>query len=144
MKNKKTILLMFVLLLFATLIACYPKDENIGTQENTTNMIDSGENISPKPSRAPDTALPSLWMNGKLYHIEGITAMEAVFNEADFIGTVSNKVAYNYLPSNEMESNCLTEGTLIYLHQELEDTFICLVHNEVSNTYYYYQAIPNN
>lgn len=105
------------------------------------NHLLGAELGAPTPTKCPDSALPTLWMNGKLYKVEPIEEGEAEFDEEDFIGTVESEVGYNKTPVKEMESNILPIGASVYKHRELEDTYVGIYHK--NGLVYYYLIFEN-
>ncbi len=104
----------------------------------TKTTPDNAEEATvPTPTQCPDAALPSLWMNGKLYKVDPIEEKEAVFEEEDFIGAVESNIGYNKMPTKELEANTLDVGTSLYKHRDLEDTYIGIYRR--SGLVYYYE-----
>ncbi|MBO5237853.1 MAG: hypothetical protein J6B50_03655 [Lachnospiraceae bacterium] len=122
----------------------YIQDSTSKKQQEWSTTQVSEENVTVKPTRPPDTALPTVVINGKLYRVEGIMKSEAIFEETDYVGMVESEVELSRTPSEELESNVLPIGTLIYKHQKEDDVFICLVYNEISRTYRYSRAIATD
>ncbi len=142
--KKKWYVLTIAIVIVCILGICYIKDSISKKQEDRVVTQISEENVTVKPTRPPDTALPTVVINGKLYRVEGIMKSEAIFEETDFVGIVESEVELSRTPSEELESNCLPIGTLIYKHQKEDDVFICLVYNEISRTYRYSCAIATD
>lgn len=118
------------------------KHMNLTKQEKLkVNQLLGVESASPTPTKCPDSALPTLWMNGKLYKVETIEEGEAEFDEEDFIGTVESEVGYNKTPVKEMESNILPIGASVYKHRELEDIYVGIYRK--SGLVYYYRIFEH-
>lgn len=134
MKNIKKVLCLLIplLFLFGLLGWCLYSsyfEKDVQNKMETT--------VVPTPTKYPDAALPTLWMNEKLYRVDAIEKNDAVFEKADFVGTVESEVGYNESPKKEMESNILPVGTPIYKHQHSDDIYIAVAVFKSGSTYYY-------
>ena len=93
--------------------------------------------VQPTPTKCPDIAPVTFWMNGKLYSVEPVSKSYANFHEEDYIGSVEKEVAPNKTPNQEMASNCMPIGTKIYKSFYSDDIYYGV--GEIKNNICYYR-----
>ena len=135
-KNRKKPVILLLLFLFFGMffwgLYMYSSEENHEKVEHNNTETTT----KPTPTKCPDVALPTLWMNGKLYKVDPLDESVVAYEEEDYVGSVESCVAYNQGPTKEMESNTLPVGTPIYKDRHARDLYVAIV-SEKFNTYYF-------
>ena len=129
---------------------CYFAQEWYVYEKREGGMVRVEEHIvelfpTPTPAPGQDMALPTTMIDGDIYFMNGMYAttkqseierIKELIVQAEYLGTTTKNTPASAYPTEELDSNCLEEGSKVYRYiVEEKVNFIIITPNEVTYRY---------
>ncbi len=129
---------------------CYFAQEWYVYEKREGGMVKVEEHIvelfpTPTPVPGQDQALPTTMIDGEIYFMNGMYAttkqseierIKELIEQAEYLGTTTKNTPASAYPTEELDSNCLEEGSKIYRYiVEEKVNFVIVTPNEITYRY---------
>ncbi len=101
-----------------------PQDASNIELEEEANEVPENHAMEPTPTNPPDTVPYSVMINGTVIEIffDGYRqispGIQELINHADLIGVTAERVAPNKVPTEELQTNFISEGSTVYCYSD--------------------------